>query len=162
MAKEPNQDDERNGDAQEQKQNGTHRLSPSVNQTDHITGTRSRSLPPIVAARLAQNAPINRARNVQYMECATALRAASAACRPRVYASSTRFSASDWLTPVLAATTWARYSLSADGILPSRRLFAKMSPNSPRADALSLSAPGALGRSSVSTRYPFAPTPSRD
>src|ERR1700680_3963628 len=129
-------------------------------QTDHITGTRSRSLPPIVAAKLAQNAPINSARNVQYMECATALRAGWATCRAWVYALSTRFSASDWLTPVLAATTWARYALSADGILPSRRLFAKMSPNSPRTDALSLSAPGHLGRSRVSTTYPFAPTPS--
>src|ERR1700730_14399582 len=133
-----------------------------LDQTDHMTGTRSRSLPPRVAAKRAQNAPINSARNVQYMECATALRVASAACRAWVYASSTRFSASDWLTPVLAATTWARYALSADGILPSRRLFAKMSPNSSRADALSLSAPGALGRSSVSTRSPFAPTPCRD
>src|ERR1700687_5243967 len=132
MAKEPNQDDERNGDAQEQKQNGTHRLSPSVNQTDHITGTRSRSLPPIVAAKLAQNAPIKRARNVQYIECATTLRTLSAACWAWVYASSTRFSASDWLTPVRAATTWAEYALSAGGIFPSRRLFAKMRPISSR------------------------------
>ena len=41
--------------------------------------TRSRCLPPMVAAKLAQNAPIKRARKVQYIECATALRAVSEA-----------------------------------------------------------------------------------
>jgi hypothetical protein len=70
--------------------------------------TLSRCFPPIVAAKLAQNAPINRARKVQYIECATALRAVSAACVAWVNMSSTLFSASGSLIPVLAATTCTR------------------------------------------------------
>src|ERR1700676_3860077 len=82
VTEEPDQDDERDGHAQKQEQDGTH-LPISSNEVTPVqmTTTRSRSLPPIVAAKLAQKAPTRRARNVQYMECPSALRAPSAACR---------------------------------------------------------------------------------
>jgi hypothetical protein len=50
------------------------------NEIRQTMRTLSRCFPPIVAAKLAENAPINSARKVQYIECATALRAVSAAC----------------------------------------------------------------------------------
>jgi hypothetical protein len=65
VAEEPDQNDERDRHAEQQQQNGTHRSPQAI-------AMRSRSLPPIVAAALAQNAPTSRATKVQYSECAIA------------------------------------------------------------------------------------------
>src|SRR5579862_3507398 len=81
VTKESDQDDERNGHAQQEKQNGSHRVVSLFEEIPiQIAGTLSRCLPPIVAPKLAQKAPIRSARNVQYIACAIALRAVSAAC----------------------------------------------------------------------------------
>jgi hypothetical protein len=85
VAEQSDQDNDWDGNAEHQQQNGTHIFSPLRSLLRkfnfHAIGALSRCLPPIVAAILAQKAPIKSARNVQYIECATAFRAASAASR---------------------------------------------------------------------------------
>ncbi len=73
-----------------------------------MTTTLSRCLPPMVAAKLAEKAPIRRARKIQSKEWATDLRVFSAAACAFMNTSETRLSASVELTPVLAAINCER------------------------------------------------------
>jgi hypothetical protein len=121
--------------------------------------TSSRRWPAIVAATAAINAPISIENAVKEAIAAAVLRAVSAAWRTLFSASfafaitaSTRFSASAWLIPVRAATSWARYVLSEAGMSPVRSPETMMRVASERISAELASALGRSERNKVSAR----------
>jgi hypothetical protein len=86
VAEQRDQDDERKRHAEQEKQYRPHDDSvvgePSLGKARQMCWTWSRCRPPIVAAKLAQNAPVNSAMNTQSESFAAWRRATSiAACR---------------------------------------------------------------------------------
>jgi hypothetical protein len=121
--------------------------------------TSSRRWPAIVAATAAINAPISIENAVKNAMTAAVLRAVSAARRTLFSASfafaitaSTRFSASAWLIPVRAATSWARYVLSEAGMSPVRSPETMMRVASARISSELASALGRSERNKASIR----------
>ena len=157
-AQQQDQDDQRNRNADQPEKNGHVIFLSGLWRMDYRAAYRivlrrhvpSRRPPPSVAARLAQNAPISSDAVSQNASCAAALRAASMSALACVTTSLTRLSASAWLRPDRAATTFETYSRSAGFRSPPlRRLAVNSRVISPReSDAL----PSDSGRSFVQQR----------